>query len=116
MQIEEIDVLEAIKQGQKLPFVYAKNLSDMYFGKNPYNFNLDENLEARFFDKTQEIRIFDGKAVKITAKNNENTINKTYKIQNAIYGTEFDVCIHLDFDEDGQAFVKTKRMTEWRGN
>ena len=76
----------------------------------------DECLEARFFDETKELHIYeeDGRqcAVKVTAAVDDDCLIKKYELQERYYhlGRALCVCEHLQYDEDGQASVALTRL------
>ncbi len=53
------------------------------------------------------------KAVKIVAEPSDECIYKTYVIQNS-NANEIKVACHLEYDEDGQAHIRTRRLVDWR--
>lgn len=125
MKIENIENIEnAISKGEKLPYIYIRNLSDLYVGKTS-NYILDGNkidenevIELSFFGNNNEIKIMKSNnslsAVEIIKEDSDDIISKTFKINNKVNGTEITVDYHIDYDQDGQAFIKTKRLADWR--
>ncbi len=118
MKVEQISVQDAMKQGLKLPFAFIRTLSSVTFGKTPGEPGTDI-LEARFFDASQEIRVFETDAqlaaVKKTAEQDDVGSCLTYEIQNRKFGRSFTVFQTYGFDEDGQAFIADTRLTGWKG-
>lgn len=118
MQIEKISVEQAMEEGKELPFLFLRKLSSLYIGKSLVAIDSSEIVEAKYFDNSKEIRIVKRdnglSAVKLVAEENDKIVCKTYTIQNAIYGKEIDVACHLEYDEDGQGFIKTRRFIDWR--
>lgn len=125
MKIESIENIEnAISKGEKLPYIYIRNLSDLYVGKTS-NYILDGNkidekevIEVSFFDNHNEIKIVKNNnllsAIEITKEDKDDIISKIFKINNKVNGKEITVDYHIDYDEDGQAFIQTKRLADWR--
>ncbi|MFI3212733.1 MAG: hypothetical protein R3Y24_05270 [Eubacteriales bacterium] len=118
MIIEKASVEDAILQGKKLPFMFCRNLSAMYLGKTVENIDLSEVLEIRFFGKHKEVRVVNHdkelNAVVIEGEDKDEVVIKAYRIQNKQYGSQIEVACHLGFDEDGQVFVETRRLINWR--
>lgn len=123
MITEILEINSALKLGEKLDFIFIRNLSELYLGETQkYNkfINLEECIEVKFFDQTQEIRIFNDesnqlKAVLISLEENDQTIQKNFSLQNKTLGSEIAVTNILDFDEDGQVFIKTRILSSWKG-
>lgn len=53
-------------------------------------------------------------AIEISNDVDDEIVTKTFEIGNPLYGFEIDVTYHMDYDQDGQIFVKTKRISDWR--
>lgn len=60
MKQETIDIQAALEAGQKLPFAWVRSLSQVALGRTPLAADLEELLEARFFSRDREIRLFPG--------------------------------------------------------
>lgn len=121
--IEKIEADKALEDFADYQYALIYMMSEIIFCKTA---DLDapdwgECLEARFFDENKELHIYeeDGKlrAVKIDGSVDSDCLTKKYKIRSCYFGqTEKErkylcVCEHLDYDEDGQAFVILTRLT-----
>lgn len=120
MKIEFMQSELALEQGIKLPFAFIRSLSNVMLGKTPQVINRDELLEARFFGVHCEIRIFlrDGNlcATRLEEEPDDKILSVEYKLDNPQFGSSIKVyqCLDTHSDEDGQTFVSTVRLAEWR--
>lgn len=120
MKTEPMDVGEALDRGLSLPFALVRSLSRVTLGPAPEAIDLDELMEARFFDSEQEVRIFRDetglRAVCLTAGEGDVVLDKTYRLASRQFGRGITVRQVLDFDkEDGQAYVACTCLTGWEG-
>lgn len=119
MKIDFIQPELAIEQGAKLPFAFIRSLSSVTIGKTPKIINLDELLEARFFDEHCEIRIFllDETlcATRLEEEPDDKILRAEYRL-NPHFGSSITIyrCLDTHSDEDGQTFVSTVRLAGWR--
>ena len=79
---------------------------------------MDELLEARFFSKQQEIRIFlseDGlKAVRLEEETADSILEEEIAV-NSGFGSSYTVHYLLQADEDGQINRTVARLASWKG-
>lgn len=121
MKKEKIRIEQALEKGKQLPYAMIRSLSKVELGNTPESVDLEELLEARFFDKSQEVRIFRKEqglqAALIKADSGEeDCFVETYTLANqSLFGKELRVCYHLAYDEDGQAYVEVGRLVGWKG-
>ena len=119
MKTENLEWKQALAEGENLPFVMLQMVSAVVFAKNPYEFEMEEINEVRFFDKQTEIRIFRQddslKAVRLTAEGTDRCLHETYTFANRRLGNELELCRVLDTDEDGQSYIAATRLTAWKG-
>lgn len=121
MKKQKIKLQEALSRGRELPYLMIRSLSRVTLGKTSQNNididKLDEIIEARFFDETEEVRLFyrNGEmcAVHFTEEQGDKPIRKTYDIANPFFGGTLTVSSDLTFDEDGQAMVGGVRLSGW---
>jgi hypothetical protein len=117
---QKIDIQEAISRGLELPYAMIRSLSRVILGKTPQIIDtdeLDELIEARFFSETEEVRLFyrEGEmcAVHLTEEQRDNLIRRTYDIANPLFGGTLTVSSDIIFDDDGQAMVRSVRLSGW---
>lgn len=119
MKTEWIPVLTALEEGMSLPFSMVRSMSTMSFGRVPEEIDLEELLEARFFDSKIEIRLFwsDDQlcSIKLTEEDTDDLLYETFWIENPVFGSQFTVCNILDSDIDGQTYIKDTRLVHWKG-
>ncbi len=117
--VERMDMESALKEIFVYEYALVYGMSRIVFCKTGElgQVNWDECLEARFFDNTKEMHLYeqDGRmcAVKVVGTMDENCLMKKYVLQDkySVLGKYLCVCEHLDYDEDGQAFVVFTRLT-----
>ncbi|MBD5098386.1 MAG: hypothetical protein HDT35_02355 [Clostridiales bacterium] len=117
---EVLEVGQALSRGRALPYAMIRALSRVTLGPTPDEIDLDELIEARFFDSEQEVRIFHGEtglqAAHLWEGTEDTVIERTYKLaNNAIFGRSVTIHQLLHFDEDGQACVSCTRLAGWKG-
>lgn len=117
--IEKIEADKARDSISNYQYALVYRMSEIVFCKasdweNP---KWEECLEARFFDKDKELHIYeeDGEwhAVKATGTFDSDCLMKKYELRKYYFGSNkyLSVCEHLDYDEDGQAYVAFTRLT-----
>lgn len=119
MKTESLTVREALERGIKLPWALIRSLSQVTLGPIPTDVSQEELIEARFFDADEEIRVFHScgklQAVRLLGEPGDNTLERTYEIENPKFGKKFTVRYLLEADEDGQTCLATARLTGWEG-
>ena len=119
MKIEPMEVNQALERGLTLSFAMVRALSRVTLGPAPETADLAELLEARFFGPEEEVRLFQGEsglqAARLTAEEGDVALENRRELSNPTFGTAVTVCSTLDFDEDGQAYVASTRLTGWEG-
>lgn len=119
MKVEKIRLRDALTRGRELPWALVRSLGSVTLGQPPVNISEDELLEARFFSADEEIRIFryedELRSVLIQDGAADEFVERTYAVSNPELGTEITVRTYLGFDDDGQAYPKTSRLTGWKG-
>ena len=118
MKQEMMSLQAAIEAGQKLPFGWVRSLSQVALGRMPLAVDLEELLEARFFSRDREIRIFPGEdglsAVALTGEPEDHVMEEEYPIENPRFGQSVTLARVLDWDEDGQAYIAATRLSGWK--
>ena len=118
MRQETISLQAALEAGQKLPFAWVRSLSQVALGRTPLAVDLEELLEARFFSRDREIRIFPGedglRAVELTGEPEDPVIEEEYPVENPQFGRSITVTRVMDWDEDGQAYIAATRLSGWK--
>lgn len=117
---EGLEAGQALSRGRTLPYALIRSLSRVTLGPTPDEIDLDELIEARFFDSEQEVRIFHGEtglqAARLWDGTEDTVIQRTYQLANeAVFGRFVTVHQLLRFDEDGQACVSCTRLAGWKG-
>lgn len=119
MRTEQMKIDEAVKRGLALPFALVRSLSQVTLGPTPETVALEELLEARFFDQAEEIRVFQGEdslqAVQLIQEEDDICLEETRTLMNPVFGAEITIGKVVAFDEDGQAYLATTRLTGWKG-
>lgn len=117
MKTESLTVQEALERGSALPWAWVRCLSEVFLGPVPTDIGQEELIEARFFSAGEEIRVFRScgqlLAVRLLGEPEDNTLERTYQIQNQRFGRAITVCYTLRADEDGQMSLGTPRLTGW---
>ena len=115
-KIEADKVLEIIADYQ---YALVYKISEITFcmAAELKEFSWEECIEARFFDETKELHIYeeDGElcAVKTVGELDDDCLVKKYNLQEHYFGENKCLCVceHLDYDNDGQAFIVLTRLT-----
>ena len=119
MKREELDISDALGRGEQLPFAYLRTYSAVTLGRTPPSVETEELLEARFFSRTEEIRVFRGdgalRAARLCAEPGEEPLWERYAISDPRFGRELTVCRHLAADADGQVYIAATRLADWKG-
>lgn len=115
----DLSVKEALEIGKSMPYAMFTHLSKVTLGKTPTVVSLDELIEARFFGGNGEIHIFtengEQKAVHITDEENDSRfppIDREYTLLSN-FGKKLTVRQYIDFDNEGQAYIKAVRLLGW---
>ena len=117
--VERVDVDEALRKISEYQYALVYQMSELLFCSTEKlsRINLDECLEARFFDADKELHMYeeDGSwcAVKAYGTEDDDCLTKRYKLQDEYFGKGRYLCVceHLTYDEDGQAAVARTRLT-----
>ena len=120
MLIERLTTDNALERGHTLPWALVRCLSTVTLGPVPADICPEELIEARFFSADEEIRVFRSggqfRAVHLCGEPKDNTLERTYHIENSKFGKTISVCYTLEADEDGQMNLGTTRLTGWEGS
>lgn len=122
MTTRSLTIEEAFALGQAFPYFYKRDFASLSLGENPKNLSaehLTSCFQLIFFDKTKEIRFFPWesawKAVEICQEDHDEVITSKHKIQNKIYGNSITLTKFLDYDHQGQCYVKATTISAWEG-
>ena len=119
VKVKKMEAREALERGLTLPFAWIRTLSAVALGPVPEAVDTTELLEARFFDRQEEIRLFQAdnglEAVCLTAETGDRTMEEERKLLSHRFGEYLTVCHTLAFDDDGQAYIAETRLTDWKG-
>lgn len=111
---------QAIRLGLTLPYAYITRLSQVTVGRTPEQFSDEELLQARFFGPDREIRIWRDEAglqaVSLEDEAGEQCIDLIRPIRSRAFGRRLTLRRYLDFDEDGQAYIRDTRLIHWEGD
>lgn len=117
--VEKMDAEHALSQLAEYRYALVYRISGITLcaASDFDNADWDECFEARFFDEEKELHIYeeDGvlHAVRSIGTADGDSLVKKYRLQDRYFGQNKYLCIceHLDYDEDGQAFVALTRLT-----
>lgn len=122
MKTRSLNLEEAFGLALELPFFYQRNFSSLSLGENPKTIteaSLPQCFQLLFFDESREIRFFlhenQWKSLEISQEPEDEVIASVYPIQNKIYGKTITLKKFLDYDEDGQCYVKATTLSGWEG-
>lgn len=116
---QEMSWEEGMTEAQNYPFALVYLLSDVRFGPTQSvleHMPWEECTEARFFDETGELHLFDyngsKKAVRITDGEGERIL-RSYTLGGRFckYGNGLDVVEYLEPDIDGQMVTVMTRLS-----
>lgn len=115
-----LDIEQAINLGMEQPFAYITRLSDVTVGITPGAFSMEDLLEARFFGPEQEVRIYitgDGfSAIQLANDELDEFLDISRPIRDPRFGKILTLRQYLDYDEDGQAYIRATRLLDWKGD
>lgn len=110
---------QARKESAAFPFVLVRELSRVWLGETEKaEIAWSEATELRFFSEHSELRFF-GTAGRLRAVLLEDVAedtchDRTFPLaHNGAFGQELTVREYLDYDEDGQLYVKATRLKGW---
>ena len=119
MKTEKLDAAAAIEAGKKLPYALLRFISAASLGPTPEDISTDELEEARFFNETEEIRVFRTEsglnAVRVESEETDAVIQNWRTVDNKRFGQRIRVTKTLGRDEDGQAYIADARLSGWEG-
>ena len=120
MKYEQLTVEQALLKGKGVELGFPRSLSKVKFGTNTEQLEPEEILEARFFDSSQEIRLFRRQgqleAACLTQEPTDDCLEEEYEIANQeLFGRSFTISKYLKEDDDGQTIVEATRLTGWKG-
>lgn len=119
MKSEEINLKEVYESIHDYKYALIYMISELKLCKTEKleeEIAWNECLEARFFSEEKELHIFERngekKAVKVSDEKSDETIEKKYSLDNKFKSIGNTICVkeYLDYDEDGQIFVKLTRL------
>lgn len=119
MKSTALELDEARAMCLDYPYVLVRELSRIWLGETrKAEINWDEITQIRFFSERAELRLFrrDGalQAVLLEDDSEGDCLDKTFPLaHNGAFGTWLTVREYLDYDEDGQLFVKASRLKGW---
>lgn len=117
--VEKMDADKAVKDIAEYQYALLYMISEIIFRRveDIGEINWGECLEARIFDETKELHVYeeDGGqcAVKVTGTlDTDDCLIKKYELQERYFnlGKYLCVCEYLKCDEDGQASVALTRL------
>lgn len=120
MKIEKLTLEKALERAACKSYALITRQSELYLGPTPSPIVLDEILEARFFDRSGEIRFFDdgegltAAAVEDDGPDDPRLDDLTTPVIPS-FGKSLTVRRYVNFDKDGQAFISAVRLLDWKG-
>ncbi len=122
VDIEYLNLEQAKTLSKNYNFGLVYMLSELKVFKNSIpNVDWEQVIEARFFDENSEIHIFnyndEMKAVLVKDTNNNDFILTKYELAKNFKNIANTLVVkqYLDYDEDGQAFIKLTRLESLEG-
>lgn len=120
MKIRNMTPEDALAFGMVLPYALIRTISSFSLGPTPAAPPaLDELLEARFFSAEKEYRILhDGAglvAVYLTEEPDEEYLEQRFTLANRQFGMRIVMRQPIEYDEDGQAMLRSGRLCGWEG-
>lgn len=119
MKLETLAFADAKGKSVVFPFVLVRELSRVWLGETEKaEIAWGEATELRFFNDTAELRFF-GTAGRLQAVLLEDVAedtchDRTFPLaHNGAFGQKLTVREYLDYDEDGQLYVKATRLKGW---
>ena len=121
MKAVRMTLEEAISYGMERPYALIRTLSSFSFGQTPAAPpSLEELVEAHFFSSEVEYRILhDGQglvAFYLKEEPEEEYLEQSFKLANAKFGTRVMIRQPIEYDEDGQAVLRSGRLCGWEGS
>lgn len=112
-----LTVQEALQQGQKKPWAWVRSLSAVSLGPTPSEINEAELLEARFFDQSEEVRIFRRNRTleAVSIMEGDSSFERQFKVENPMFGGKITVRYDLKQDDDGQMYISDVCLAGWEG-
>lgn len=118
MKIEPVEISAAYT----LPFAWIRTYGEVRLGSAPESLcaeELNELIEARFFNDKEEIRIFYKDdtlcATRLAEELEDKYVSSEYILENPKFGSSITVYHCLDTDDDGQTYVRALRLAGWKG-
>lgn len=116
--VERISMDQALEKIAAYQYALIYEMSEIIFCRteNLGHVEGDECLEARFFDESGELHIYeeDGRRCAVMARGtmDDDCLMKKYALQERYFGAGKYLCVceHLAYDEDGQAVVALTRL------
>ncbi|MCC8064914.1 MAG: hypothetical protein LIO70_07515 [Clostridiales bacterium] len=120
VKVELLSPEEALERGRQLPYALIRCYSSVTLRETPEHIALEEVLEARFFNATEEARLFRQEGALRGAAceqvGEEGYLEERYKLANdKRFGEKLTVRRDLWADEDGQTYVVATRLAGWQG-
>ena len=113
----QLPIEEAKEKAQSYPYALIYEMSDLAFGRTEElpPIHWDECLEARFFSKDGELHFFeneDGMKAVLVTDDGDDVLDRTYRIHQRfqLVGEGVKVREYLDYDKDGQVYVRLTRL------
>lgn len=121
MKMSKLNDTEAKTMAQGYPYVLVRELSRLYLGEAAQaDIRWDELTEARFFNDTSELRIWEEggqfSAVLLEDEGEDTTtcMEKSYNLAHkGVFGKKLTVVEYFGYDEDGQLYRAATRLKGW---
>ena len=110
MKPKILELEQARKDSAAFPYVLVRELSRVWLGERQRaELNWDEATELRFFGGAGRLQ-----AVLLADEAEDKCHDRSFPLaHNGAFGRELTVREYLDFDEDGQLYVKATRLKGW---
>lgn len=117
MKTEKLTIDQAMAAGKLLPWALVRSYSRVSLGPAPAEIDPKELLEARFFGRGTEIRLFryEGalSAVQLTEEAGDDILTERFQLENKRFGKTVAIHHILDADEDGQTYRAASLLAGW---
>lgn len=122
MKITRTNKDEALKylenHKEQFPYAMITRLSSVVLSRVTFPFDPSEVIEARFFSNDHELRFFDdgnGLEAALLEKEGTDVVIEKSAVLLPNFGKKLFSRQYIDYDDDGQAYVRTVCLCGWEG-
>ena len=118
MKTIAIKIEDAPDMAREFPCALIYHLSTATMGPPPAEIQLDDIVEAHFFDSDRELRLISTQmgleAYLLTEEVGDRYINFKAKLIPK-FGKSMTIRKYIETDADGQSFIAAVRIVDWKG-